>query len=279
MTGKVIYSSGGNYKVKVGDQVFDAKPLGIFRKDNTKIIVGDVVELEVNQGDELNVITKLHERKNEFIRPNISNIDYAIIVTSVKEPKLNHFYLDKLIYIFQSKDIEPILLFTKTDLGLEEDIKSILEEYRKAGYKVIESANGLTEEGVEQLKEWTKDSFVVITGQTGVGKSTTLNRIKPDLNLKTNEISEALGRGKHTTRHSEAFEVFENTLLVDTPGFSSLELTEEDKGHLPHNFMNFSDYINDCKFNDCKHINEDGCAVKDNVSERTLENYKKMMVE
>ena len=271
--GRVIYSSGGNYKVLVDGTIFDAKPRGLFRKDSTKILVGDIVDITINDNkDELNVIENLHDRKNEFKRPNISNIDYAIIVASLVEPELDTLLIDKFITIFQTNGIEPILIFTKYDLDKNIDLSKV-EEYKDAGYKTI--IRHLDDEKI--LEDWIKDSFSVITGQTGVGKSTFLNSLKPNLQLETQEISKALGRGKHTTRHSEAFEIFNNTYLVDTPGFSSLELDEITIEDASKHFFNFEELSKGCKYNDCKHLNEPNCNVKGNISDDKYNNYKKIV--
>jgi len=234
MIGRVIYSSGGNYKVLINNNVYNAKPLGIFRNDGIKILVGDMVQLEINQEkegrDELNVITKLLERKNEFLRPNISNVDLAILVTSINEPKLNDYYLDKLITIFQSMSVTPILIFTKGDIGISDEYKKIINEYKNAGFKVIVTyGEKIDKIELDKLKKILEKKLSVITGQTGVGKSTFLNFLNGKFKLKTGEISKSLGRGKHTTRHSEAFEIFPNSYIVDTPGFSSLDVGDLDE--------------------------------------------------
>ena len=284
MKGRVIFSSGGNYKVLVGSKIYFAKPLGIFRKDNVIILVGDIVEVEVNENKEglkeLNIITKLFERRNEFIRPSISNIDHAILVTSINEPSLNHYYLDKLITIFQSRSVEPILVFTKKDLGMENNFVKIIKEYENAGYKLIITDGKLSNKNEELLSIWTRDKISVITGQTGVGKSTLLNLINSKFNIKTQEISKALGRGKHTTRHSEIFEAFPNSFIIDTPGFSSLEITELSKNQVSWNFFDFEKFAKKCKFNNCLHLLEPGCNVNTNsFSKRTFDNYKKLLGE
>lgn len=284
MKGRVIYSSGGNYKVLTQDGTFLCKPLGKFRNEGIKILVGDVVDLEINETkeglEELNVITTLHKRKNEFIRPNISNVDYAILVTSIIEPRLNDYYLDKLITIFQSRNIEPILIFTKKDLLFNKEIEETINEYINEGYKTLVIDKNITEEQKSSLEEWTNNKFSVITGQTGVGKSTLLNSIDENLNLNTGEISTALGRGKHTTRHSEAFEIFKDSYLVDTPGFSSLEINDLDRELIYWNFFSFEKYAVNCKFKNCSHLKEEECSVKEKkYSERTMNNYKKLLEE
>lgn len=282
--GKVIYSSGGNYKVLFENKTYFAKPLGYFRNENIKILVGDIVEFEINENkeglEEINVITKLIDRRNEFIRPNISNVDNVIIVTSINEPKLNDYYLDKLITIFQSKDVEPILIFTKADVGVNEEQQSVIDQYNNANYKILVTNNTITNEQKELLHSWTRDKFSVLTGQTGVGKSTLLNLINPSFNIDTQEISEALGRGKHTTRHSEAFEVFENSYIIDTPGFSSLDIDDIDLELISHNFFDFERYAINCKYNNCLHIKEKECKIKERgYPERILNNYKKLIEE
>lgn len=276
MKGRIIYSSGGNYKVKTKLGTFNAKPLGLFRKNNTKLIVGDFVDLKINSGDEINVITKLYSRKNEFLRPNISNVDYAIITISINKPTLDDFMLDKLIAIFQIKNVEPILLFTKADLGISKKKKEIINEYIINGYKTIISKNKITDSSKSKLKKWLFNKLTVITGQSGVGKTNFINLIT-NLKLKTDKISESLGRGKNTTTHSEIFELFPNIYVIDTPGFSSFEFSEEEKKLLPHNFFNFEKHFYKCKFNNCKHLSEGDCEIKRISSQRILKNYKKIM--
>ncbi len=284
MTGRVIYSSGGNYRVLSNGKTFDCKPLGKFRNENIKILVGDLVDIEVNEDkvglEEINVITSLHERRNEFIRPNISNVDNAILVTSIIEPNLNDYYLDKLITIFNSRDVEPILIFTKKDLVEDQSYLDVINEYKDNGFKVLVTDMSITDEQKALLKDWTQGKLSVITGQTGVGKSTLLNNINNSFNLATGEISKALGRGKHTTRHSEAFEIFDNSYIIDTPGFSSLEINGLTKEDIAWNFFNFEDKAKECKFNNCMHVTENECKVKEaNYSERVMNNYKKLLEE
>ena len=284
MTGRVIYSSGGNYRVLSENKIYFCKPLGKFRNQNIKILVGDIVDIEVNEYkeglEELNIIINLYERKNEFIRPNISNVDHAILVTSITKPKLNDYYLDKLITIFQSRSIEPILIFTKKDLGIDKEQQTIINDYLNNDYKILVTSQEVTQEEKDILKKWLGNKFSVITGQTGVGKSTLLNNLKNDLALETGDISKALGRGRHTTRHSEAFEIFENSFVVDTPGFSSLEINDLENEIIFWNFFSFEKYAYKCKFKNCSHLKEEDCEIKkQNFSERTWKNYKKILLE
>ncbi len=284
MKGKIIYSYAGNYKVKVDEEVHYAKPLGKFRNEKIKLLVGDCVELKLNNlelKDQINTITHLYERKNILSRPLVSNVDLSIIVTSLIEPKFNDYYLDKLISYFQINNIKPILIFTKYDLLTEKQKEIFKKEiiiYKNMNYDCLIFDNNLDEKSLNKFKELIKDKFIVITGQTGVGKSTFLNYLNNNLNLKINQISKKLGRGKHTTRHYEAFEFFNNSYIIDTPGFSSLDL-KITKFDLSLNFLNFSKLREKCQFKNCLHFEEYNCNVKINVSEKKYKNYLKLLKE
>lgn len=281
MLGRIIYSSGGNYRVKTKEGIFNCKPIGLFRKDNTELIVGDKVELKLNYkiGQEnLNIITKLYDRKNQFIRPKISNIDFIIIVTSLVEPKFNHFYLNKMITFFQIKKIEPILIFTKIDLNKNQRNLDLIKKYEDLNYKIFNFNNSFSKKEQEKILFILKNKFSILTGQSGVGKSTVLNFLNRDLNLKTGEISFALNRGKHTTRHYEAFEIYENSLIVDSPGFSSFKLNLN-SNEISKNFINFAKYYKNCQFKNCLHINEKECFVKKTADSFFYNDYLKLIKE
>jgi ribosome biogenesis GTPase len=206
----------------------------------------------------------------------IANVDSALIVTSLKRPDLSTFLLDKMIVNVTIKDIEPIIIFTKYDLLTEEErkeINKIIDYYKQVGYKVALNTE------LDVIDNYIDNKVVVLTGQTGVGKSTLINKLLPDLNLETNDISDALGRGKHTTRHVELFN-YKNSLIADTPGFSSLDIIEDEKDNLRFYFPEFNN--DECKFRDCKHINEIGCKVKEDLNDNKIlpsryENYRKMV--
>jgi ribosome biogenesis GTPase len=206
----------------------------------------------------------------------IANVDSALIVTSLKRPDLSTFLLDKMIVNVTIKDIEPIIVFTKYDLLTEEErkeIDKIIDYYKQVGYKVALNTE------LDVIDNYIDNKVVVLTGQTGVGKSTLINKLLPDLNLETNDISDALGRGKHTTRHVELFN-YKNSLIADTPGFSSLDIIEDEKDNLRFYFPEFNN--DECKFRDCKHINEIGCKVKEDLNDNKIlpsryENYRKMV--
>ncbi len=270
MQGRIIKNISNDYTVqtKTGN-VFVCKCRGKFR--NMKIIplVGD----EVLFNDENNYILEILPRKNELKRPPVSNIDQVVILTSVKHPNFSSYLLDKLITIIEYNCIEPIICFTKLDLLTEEEmheINKIMTYYKKIGYQVYRNTD------IEQIKHIFQDKITVFTGQSGAGKSTLLNRLDANLQLKTSEISYALGRGKHTTRHVELIPLF-GGLVADTPGFSALDF-EMDKASIRDQFKEFEMYKEYCKYKDCMHDKEDHCMVKDKVEDGTIlksryENY------
>lgn len=270
MQGRIIKNISNDYTVqtKTGD-VFVCKCRGKFR--NMKIIplVGD----EVLFDEENNYILEILPRKNELKRPPVSNISQVMILTSVKHPNFSSYLLDKLITIIEYNCIEPILCFTKLDLLNEEEmheIETIMDYYQKIGYQVYRNTD------LEQIKHIFQDKITVFTGQSGAGKSTLLNHLDAQLQLKTSEISYALGRGKHTTRHVELIPLF-GGLVADTPGFSALDF-EMDKASIRDQFKEFEMYKEYCKYKDCMHDKEDHCMVKDKVEDGTIlksryENY------
>lgn len=270
MQGRIIKNISNDYTVqtKTGD-VFVCKCRGKFR--NMKIIplVGD----EVLFDEENNYILEILPRKNELKRPPVSNISQVMILTSVKHPNFSSYLLDKLITIIEYNCIEPIICFTKLDLLNEEEmheIETIMDYYKKIGYQVYRNTD------LEQIKHIFQDKITVFTGQSGAGKSTLLNHLDAQLQLKTSEISYALGRGKHTTRHVELIPLF-GGLVADTPGFSALDF-EMDKASIRDQFKEFEMYKEHCKYKDCMHDKEDRCMVKDKVEDGTIlksryENY------
>lgn len=270
MQGRIIKNISNDYTVqtKTGN-VFVCKCRGKFR--NMKIIplVGD----EVLFDDENNYILEILPRKNELKRPPVSNIDQVVILTSVKHPNFSSYLLDKLITMIEYNCIEPIICFTKLDLLAEEEIHEIdkiMTYYKKIGYQVYRNTD------LEQIKHIFQDKMTVFTGQSGAGKSTLLNHLDAQLQLKTSEISYALGRGKHTTRHVELIPLF-GGLVADTPGFSALDF-EMDKASIRDQFKEFEMYKEYCKYKDCMHDKEDHCMVKEKVEDGTIlrsryENY------
>lgn len=270
MVGRIIKNISNDYTVLVNDKRVVCKPRGVFRNQNITPLVGDFVKI-----DENNIITEIETRKNELIRPPISNIDNALIITSLVSPDLNLNLLDKMINIIEFNNIKPILIFTKIDL-LDDKNKynDILDYYKKIGYEVYLNTE------LDRIKNIFKDRFTILTGQTGVGKSTLINKLDSSLKLNTGEISIALGRGRHTTRHCEAFNLY-GGFVIDTPGFSSLDFNDMTKEDIRDNFIEFEKYKDKCKYKDCMHILDDDCEVKKEVNKNILnsryENYVKFI--
>lgn len=275
MEGIIIKNISNDYTVRTNNNnLIVCKPRGKFRNDKLTPLVGDKVVIDKNE----KVILEIKKRKNELIRPRVANIDQAIIVTSVKHPDFDSFLLDKLLTIISFNNIKPIICFTKLDLLNEQETKTInnyMKYYEKIGYTVTNNQNK------KEILSLIKDKVTVFTGQSGVGKSSLLNILDKNLELKTNGISYALNRGKHTTRHTELFEVC-GGLLVDTPGFSCVDFNDMTKLDIRDNMNEMFDNLDNCKYRDCLHIKEDGCYVKKLVEEKEIlesryENYKNFL--
>lgn len=261
MEGRIIKNISNDYVVKVDNKLYTCKPRGKFRISNLTPLVGDIVEIDNNN----NYIIDIKKKKNSLIRPSVSNIDKAIIVTSVK-PKLDTNLLDKLLVLTMYNNIEPVICFTKLDLlNLEElkEINNVINYYDSIGYVTVKNTE------IDKIKSILKNNLSVFVGQSGAGKSSLLNKLDSKLELKTNEISKALGRGKHTTRHVELFEVCEG-LVVDTPGFSSLDLSSLSNMDIRDNMKEMFDNLDKCKYRDCMHYKEDGCYVKSLVDDNVI---------
>jgi len=256
LKGIITKGIGGFYYVEVANATYECKARGIFRKKRITPLVGDSVDITVNENAE-NTIDLIYERKNYLNRPPVSNIDNLIIVVATTEPRPNFLVIDKLIAIAEHKNIEPVVVISKTDLASE---KEIFDVYKKSGIIVISlnSENALTE-----VREIMKGKINAFTGNSGVGKTTLLNRLEPELQLATGEISDKLGRGRHTTRQAQLFNVC-GGYIIDTPGFSSFEFEKNGiikKDELPYCFREFREHLGTCKFTSCAHINDKGCSI------------------
>lgn len=274
LTGIVTKSIGGLYLAETPIGIFECKARGIFRKRNISPAVGDRVTLDdVNNGKA--VISDILERKNYIIRPPLANLDVLIFVVSSCSPKPNYTLIDKFIAISAYKDIENIIVVTKLDLEANSEIAEI---YSKAGIKIIE-VDYSDENSYLPLLDMLKGKICAFTGNTGVGKSTLLNHLDDELELRTGEISEKLGRGRHTTRHTELYKLKNGAYIADTPGFSTFDTNRYDiihKDKLELCFAEFQPYLTKCAFPDCAHISEKRCAVREAVDkgEISLSRYK-----
>ena len=279
MQGKIIKGIAGFYYVDSQQGVFQCKAKGIFRNKSIKPLVGDNVEFEItHEEDKEGNITEILERDNELIRPAVANIDQAMIVFALKAPNPNVNLLDKLLVCMEYQNIETIICFNKTDIADKDFAEDLASIYRNAGYKVL-FTSATENEGVEEVKKALKGKSTVFAGPSGVGKSSMLNAIKEDAVMETGDISEKIGRGKHTTRHSEIFKTDDDTYVFDTPGFGSLFIPGMTKEKLEDCFPEFSLYTNECRFIGCAHINEPDCAVKEaleenKIAESRYESYK-----
>lgn len=253
-SGLIIKSISGEYVVLVGSEELICKPIGLFRYKGISPRVGDKCIIDFVDGAW--VIKEIKQRTNELIRPVVANIDKVIIVTSLTEPDLNLNLLDRLICQVEYSDIPIVLVFSKADLVDLEDYKEVIDYYKSLDYKVY-----LTPLEVNSLKEEFNDCICVLAGQSGVGKSNLINFLDLGINLKTGEISNALGRGKHTTRHTELYRIGSG-YLADTPGFGALDL-EMDEATLSQTFKEF--FKLKCKYNPCFHLQEPGCKIKEEV--------------
>ncbi len=256
--GTIIKGIGGFYYVEAANAVYECKARGVFRKEKITPLVGDKVKITVNENAE-NTIDEISPRKNSLTRPPVANIDNLIIVASTVEPKPSTLVIDKLTAVAEHKNIEPIIVISKADLSSAEKLYKI---YTLAGFKVIPISNE-TGEGIDAVKSVFKNKISAFTGNSGVGKTSLLNNLDKSLLLKTGEISDKLGRGRHTTRQAELFKVCDG-YIADTPGFSSFEIDKTDfilKDELPYCFRDFKPYLDNCRFNSCSHTCDKGCAV------------------
>lgn len=250
---------GGFYYVEAADTIYEAKARGIFRKRGITPLAGDIVDISIEE-DGTCTIEEIGERKNSLVRPPVANLDQLFLVVSVLHPSPNLLVLDKMLAGAEEKGISPVIVFSKTDL---EDCGEYLEIYQKTGIPVL-TVSSVTGVGVDQVRELLQGKLSAFSGNSGVGKSSLLNRLDEQLSLPTAEISQKLGRGRHTTRQVELLKLGPDTYVADTPGFSSVDMIQTElirKENLAHDFREFAPYLDQCRFPSCSHTKEKGCAV------------------
>jgi ribosome biogenesis GTPase len=258
--GTIIKALSGYYYVMNEDGIFQCRGRGNFRKRKLTPLVGDEVEFQAENRTDGYVLS-IQERKNQLVRPPVANVDQALLIFSVQRPTFSSLLLDRFLIHIEANDILPIICVSKFDLASSPDeLTETLDVYRRIGYTVIESSS-INERGLEEVRQLFEDKVTVIAGQSGVGKSTLLNALNPELKLDTDEISDHLGRGKHTTRHVELIP-FGEGLVADTPGFSSLDFIDIEANELTLYFPEMRELMPDCKFRGCTHTSEPKCAVK-----------------
>jgi len=280
MRGKIIKGIAGFYYVHDGhSKVYECKAKGIFRNRHIKPLVGDDVGFTVlDETDREGNIDEIWERRNRLVRPAVANVDQALVVFSVTQPKPNLNLLDRFLVMMQAQGIPVSICFNKSDLndgGAMDEYRNI---YTRAGYPVY-FTSACTAAGLDQLRNILRGKTTVLAGPSGVGKSSLTNLIQPMAAMETGQISEKIQRGKHTTRHAELFYVEPNTYLMDTPGFSSMYIADMEAGALKDCFPEFAEFEAECKFLGCVHVGEKVCGVKsavadDHISASRYENYK-----
>lgn len=260
--GLIIKGIGGFYYVKTDLGVYECKARGIFRKDSFTPLPGDKVSIAVSNGEnKIGNIEEISPRETQLVRPAVANVNQIAIVIAIRSPQPDFMLLDKLLITVEQKDISAVVCINKIDLDGEAEYKSVIESYEKAKYKVItlSSMNGT---GFDELELALKGKTTVFAGQSGVGKSTILNKVLDSYVMETGKVSDKIERGRHTTRHAELIELKSGGFVVDTPGFSSFEISGIETNELQNFYPEFHEYFGKCKFTGCMHISEPACEVK-----------------
>ena len=267
-TGRIIRSLSGFYDVQTDSGVVTCRGRGSLRKNQETPLTGDMVEITVENGK--GMVEKLLPRRNRFVRPAVANVDALVVFAANVNPITEPFLIDRVAAIAGDQEVETYICINKCDLDPAVDLERI---YRNAGFSVI-VASAETGEGVEALRQLIAGKLTAFTGNTGVGKSSMLNRLCPQLKLATGEVSEKLGRGRHTTRHVELYALGKDTYVADTPGFASFDTEQMDvilKDNLQYAFGDFAPYLGQCQFHDCSHRKEPGCAVRQAAETGSIE--------
>jgi len=284
--GIIIRGVGGNYYVDIGNEIIECRARGLFRLQNIKPLVGDKVLIRLtseNENDRSGYIEEIKKRINEIKRPSVANVEQLLIFFAVSNPEPSFLLLDKLLIAAEINKLKPIICFNKSDLCSDENKKQFNDIYVNTGYKIIFTCKD-DKESIETLKSVLKNKLSVFSGPSGVGKSSIMNSVQPDFELKTGEISEKLKRGKHTTRHAEIYKLSFGGFVVDTPGFSSFNLETIDPFKLGEYYPEIYEYSSGCRFDDCLHHKEPNCVIKEAVSdglisETRYHNYTKLLEE
>ena len=263
-TGRIIRSLSGFYDVQLPDGVVTCRGRGVLRKEHVTPLTGDMVEVTLEHGK--GMVEAVLPRKNSFVRPAVANVDALAIFAANVNPVTEPFLIDRVAAIAGDQNVQCLIVINKSDLDPAEQLRGI---YEKAGFPVI-LTSAKTGEGLDMLKTYLRGKLTAFTGNSGIGKSSVLNCLCPELMLATGEVSEKLGRGRHTTRHVELFALGEDTYVMDTPGFSSFDTDQMDiilKENLQYAFPDFGPYVGKCQFADCSHRREPGCAVRQALEE------------
>lgn len=285
MQGKIIKGIAGSYFVHCEDQeVYECKAKGVFRKNKEKPLVGDNVEIEILSKEEhTGTVARIKKRKNQLIRPAVANVDRAMVIFAAASPNPSLPLLDRFLWMMEREGVETGIVFNKVDLLTDKEREKIESIYASTGYPLMFTSTK-TGEGLDRVQEFLKNKTTTVAGPSGVGKSSIINACQNSVTMETGTLSRKLERGKHTTRHSELIFVEEDTYIVDTPGFSSLFVMEEEKELVKDYFREFGQYVGKCRFPDCMHMEEPDCAVKQAVAEGKIhksryESYRNLFEE
>lgn len=279
MEGKIIKGIAGFYYIETKQGLYECKAKGAFRNQKMKPLVGDNVEISIqDEENRKGNIQDILPRKNQLVRPSVANVDQAVVIFAAASPSPNLNLLDRFLISMEQYEVETVICFNKSDLVSEEEKEKLKNIYAACEYRVMftSAREGI---GLEEVSDLLKGKTTVLAGPSGVGKSSIINYLKPDANMEVGQISRKIERGKHTTRHSELFELGKNTYIMDTPGFTSLYVNNLEKEELAYYFPEFEKYRSECRFQGCMHLMEPDCKVKEAVEQGNIhagryENYK-----
>ncbi len=283
INGRIIKGIGGFYYVVAAHTLYECRARGLFRKEGRTPLVGDIVDIEPTGEEGKAYLLDIHERSSELVRPAVANADQVLLVFSASKPAVSDGLIGRFLANMEQQDIETSLCLTKTDHLSEEELESIKKNYELAGYDLYPVSNK-TGEGLDMVRSFLKGKKTVLSGASGVGKSSLIKSIIPDSNVEVGEISQKIGRGKNTTRHTEIIPVDETSFVYDTPGYSSIELLINDESELDFLMREFRPYLGQCRFTGCSHLNEPDCIIREKVDEGVIshiryESYKEMYLD
>lgn len=271
--GIITKGIGGFYYVQTDDGLIESRAKGAFRDEGITPLIGDRVEIRLDDNSSLGYVEHIYPRDSQLLRPPVANVTQAIIVMSVKEPDINTWLLDRFLLMTEYENLDVLICLNKSDLD-EDKAERLKKIYEEAGYKVLKTSI-FNDKSIEKISEFLDGQISVVAGPSGAGKSSIINKIDPNLMLETGDISNKTKRGKHTTRHTEIMKLKENSYILDSPGFSSLRLDFiEDENELKHYFKEIEKAGKDCKFQSCIHVNEPNCQVKNLINTGEISNMR-----